>query len=366
MPRRAFTLIELLVVIAIIAILIGLLLPAVQKVREAAARAKCQNNLKQLGLAMFNHESALGYFPPGYEQKVTAAYPSVPAFRFRWSALARLTPYLEQTAIHNACDLENPLYNATGAVINSKGNQLAVRQSESILLCPSDPLTGTQPDPTFGPVSYNACVGSGRNGASRTPTAATLAPPDGVFYNGSKTRVTDIADGTSNTALMAEGLLGANTGPVASGSLPADLPTRERLYAWTQVGGAMPNNCTSPVEFRSDKNTRWADGDAYETLYDHGLTPNSATVDCISTSANWKAARSKHTGGANVPRADGSVTFAPNGVDRDRVAKRRQPRRGRGAGGLLTRPAGLTSVRRRPQPRAEHRQPHGHGARAGG
>ena len=248
-------------VIAIIAILIGLLLPAVQKVREAAARINCQNNLKQLGLAMHAHEGALGYFPPGYEQKVTPAYPTVPAFRFRWRPIAKLTPYLEQTAIYNALDLENPLDDASGNAINSKGNQLAVQQQVPILLCPSDPLSGTKPDPNFGPTNYAACVGSGKNGGPRG-----VGLGDGLFFNGSKVRVADIADGTSNTPMMSESLLGSLNGAAPPGSvsaLPADPQQRERLYAWTAGAGLMPNGCAGSSDYRSDRNTRWADGDAY-------------------------------------------------------------------------------------------------------
>src|SRR3954463_14633859 len=99
--RRAFTLIELLVVIAIIAILIALLVPAVQKVRDAAARMQCQNNLKQIGLAVHNYESAYKRLPPAFKGDVPAAYPGFPAYFFSWSALALVNPYLEQTAIYN-------------------------------------------------------------------------------------------------------------------------------------------------------------------------------------------------------------------------------------------------------------------------
>src|SRR5262245_27323631 len=103
-PRRGFTLIELLVVIAIIAVLIGLLVPAVQKVREAAARLSCQNNLKQLGLAMHNYEGSVGTLPPAFRNKVSPAWTGLPAYFFSWSALADLNPYLEQTNIYNRMD----------------------------------------------------------------------------------------------------------------------------------------------------------------------------------------------------------------------------------------------------------------------
>jgi prepilin-type N-terminal cleavage/methylation domain-containing protein/prepilin-type processing-associated H-X9-DG protein len=197
--RRGFTLIELLVVIAIISVLIGLLLPAVQKVREAAARLKCANNLKQIGLAFHNYHSANDRFPPGF---VSAAETlDGPSLGPGWGWGALLLPYLEQDNLYRQIDFTKD--------IADPANTQARLTSLKVFLCPSDSPaspTVTVRDGAGNPICDVAfgnyvCM-AGVYEVSGYPDTSNGAP--GVMLRNSRVRVTDITDGSSNTLFAGE------------------------------------------------------------------------------------------------------------------------------------------------------------------
>jgi prepilin-type N-terminal cleavage/methylation domain-containing protein/prepilin-type processing-associated H-X9-DG protein len=275
--RAAFTLIELLVVIAIVGVLMGLLLPAVQKVRESAARAQCVNNLHQIALALHDYHDAQQSLPPGYFAAlpyVDGATDTAPG----WGWAAFVLPYLEQGPLFGQLNFTQPIPNSP-----------AIQAVVKLYLCPSDQY----PPGAFpvhdgfgntlclaGPTSYAACCGSD---ASDTTAPTGL----GVFYRNSRIRLTDITDGTSQTILVGERAW-ANANGTWAGAVPDGV---------IQRGASNPCQPNIPGA--------WYPAATLVLAHAHG---NNPMVDADG-SAGMDDYSSKHPGGSNFAFADGSVHF---------------------------------------------------------
>ncbi len=356
--RRGFTLIELLVVISIIAVLIGLLLPAVQAAREAARRASCLNNLKQIGLALQNYHQSVDRFPqghseaadqPGYSDKVYAG-------TTEWSAQAEMLQYMEGGSVYNAINFSF----CGGLNYGSQCNGTAWRALIPVFLCPSDSHAGAGGAPPFGTNgtpsinSYRGCVGTtslsgvannvpGYGGCQPDPLRLAGGGPGclpfstGMFAYWVAFGIADCRDGTSQTIAFSESLVG-DPGSVATpmhrnnsvtgvtAAAVADAQDASAISAPTlQVALSACN-----AAFQSNTNltnlngARWGWGAVGMTLFQTIVTPNSKNYPwnscrtscpgCTPDDASYSNAQSNHPGGVNVLFVDGSVRFMKDSI----------------------------------------------------
>ncbi len=348
--RRGFTLIELLVVIAIIAILIGLLLPAVQKVREAAARAKCSNNLKQMVLAMHGYHDVNLFLPPGGYGEDRSPVGSAPAAGKKalgaafpaggdgstW--LTFILPYMEQTAMYNKMTFRgNSGWNNPSDQNNdaASGNVNALAARDALISpyrCPSDtkqPLTNARgrmnTNPSYGDVnvtrsSYVGIAGAindiDKTGAFKESRSGTGSFSNGIMATGGvlppgfyRITILGIPDGSSNTVIVSEEASIMISQAATNGGPKDDWSATGGGFlsggAETNTGSGAPSDCRgfnfTTIRYRINTKT-WP---ANTTTANTGVGQDGANIPLSSN----------HTGGVNAARGDGSVTFLRDSVD---------------------------------------------------
>lgn len=293
--RPAFTLVELLVVIAIIGILVALLLPAVQQVREAARRTQCANQLKQQALGMLHYETAHRKFAPGFTHP----------YNTMWSGF--ILPYIEQGNLFDSIDVEG----YWGASVTTNPDNInALEQVLEIYLCPSASIEPSQYDESMGADRvygcYLACASGERDReAGDLPWCGMnryegYPESDGIFYMNSSTRMAEITDGTSHTALIGE-------------AIP------DQFFFDTDFSGNLQKVdhwIIGSLELR-DYPTALASGsnECSECLASTACPPNSLNNEDAPIDHKELCFGSAHPLGVNVSFADGHVTFLVDTVD---------------------------------------------------
>ena len=326
LPRRnrfskcagGFTLVELLVVIAIIGILIGMLLPAVQQVREAARRISCANNLRQMGLATHNYESAFREFPESFRQPPS---PSSSTGR-GWSAQVLILPFVEQGNLNEVIDFEEEDVHPSQTLDLGNGPVPLSSARVPLYICPSEVNDIVREDQNGVPEHYPLNYGANA-GLWFVYDTNTRRTGQGALQASRGTPIGSFSDGTSNTLLFSE--VKAYTPYFRNLGMEGDVAMPTDPAAVAGMGGDL--RATSG-------HTEWVDGRGHQTSFTSTFSPNTVVphdnngqlLDVDWT--NWQegreggnastfaavTARSFHTGGVNVGRADGSVSFETDNI----------------------------------------------------
>ena len=314
-PRRqGFTLIELLVVIAIIAVLIALLVPAVQKVREAAARAQCQNNLKQLGLALHSYHSSMRRLPPGGANDQADFGGSGAGNSGQWGSswMVYILPYIEQNALYSKWQ-----FNSNSGAFNATNNAAANNAVIRTYLCPSSPLPLQQSMSQPGSfLSHYVGISGAANGIipgytetriNALPCAGTVGG-GGVLAPNSKIGLLAISDGTSNTIAISE----QSNYLLDSGGI-RQIWLASQIWGW-YLGVKSPGTVPAFDNNGGDNREPNLATLRYAINYTPpGGWPNDIAGGGVGSGGNCVGANiplnSAHTGGANALFCDGSVRF---------------------------------------------------------